>query len=324
MARYIAASSASSHISARCRAATLAALALLVICGRATAGEVVIVRTSDAEPYTQAEAAVRQRLGELHHTCRTVLAKTVSETGIDATIGKCDAVLAIGTPAARWLHQQLPATARLIYCMVADPAEAGLSQGADCWGVTTNVAVADELRLVAEALPRARTLGTLYRSDVAESRDDLKTLRDALPEGWKVEAVAVNDFPSVAAAIDSLTQKNPDLIWTTGDQRLYDTACVRALLLGALRNKIPVWGFSSAFVRAGALIGVAVEPRAQGAQAADIADAVLTDVKQIKQKAQPPRQFQTAVNLIVARQIGVEIPDSLLRRAAFVFRPENK
>ena len=45
-------------------------------------------------------------------------------------------------------------------------------------------------------------------------------------------------------------------------------ACDRSLLARIL--KIPVWGFSTAFVRAGALIGVGVEPRSQGTQAADV------------------------------------------------------
>jgi hypothetical protein len=40
-------------------------------------------------------------------------------------------------------------------------------------------------------------------------------------------------------------------------------------------------------------------------------------------KARPPEEFQIAVNLIVARQLDLDVPDSLSRRATFVYRPER-
>ena len=289
----------------------------------ALAGQVLIVPASDAEPYAQAEAALRERLVQQKQAVRTLLAKEVSAKGIEASVGGADIVVAIGTPAAQWLHKNLPEGVRLGYCMTSNPAEAGLLDGSPAFGVTTDVPVAEQIKLIGEALPRARTIGMLYRSDRPESTAALALLNAALPSGWSVEAVAVNDFASVAAAIESITQKRIDVVWTIGDQRLYDTAAVRALLLSALRNKIPVWGFSPAFVRAGALIGIGVEPRAQGAQAADLTLRLLNDPKAVTDRAEPPRQFQIAVNLIVAEQLGVKLPEPLTRRATFVYRPEK-
>jgi putative tryptophan/tyrosine transport system substrate-binding protein len=288
-----------------------------------SAAEVLVVRASDAEPYTQAETALRDRLTAQHQTVRSLLARDVSEKGIEASIEHADIVVAIGTPAAQWLHKNMPGTVRLVYCMVTNAADAGLLTGHSSLGVTTDVSIAEQIKLITEALPRARTIGMLYRSDTREGVAALQLLSAAIPSGWHVEAVAVNESPSIAAAIESLTQKSIDLIWTTGDQKLYDTAAVRSLLLSALRNKIPVWGFSPAFVRAGALIGVGVEPSAQGIQAADLTVQMLNDPKLLKPAAQPPRQFQIAVNLIVAEQLGVEIPESLTQRATFVYRPEK-
>ena len=40
-------------------------------------------------------------------------------------------------------------------------------------------------------------------------------------------------------------------------------------------------------------------------------------------QAQAPREYEIAVNLIVAQQLGIQIPDSLSSRATYVFRPEN-
>ena len=290
---------------------------------RVAAAHVVIVKASDAEPYTQAEAAIRTRLLEAHHDARSMLLKEVIEKGIGATIGPADLVVGVGTPAARWLHKQLPAATRLVYCMVTNADEASLLTPPDCWGVTTEVPLAEQVALMSQALPRARTAGMLYRSDLADGKRTLEAIKASVPGDWRVEAVAVNEHPSIAAAIDALTQKNVDVIWTTADQKVYDSNAVRALLLAGLRTKTPVWGFSPAFVRAGALIGVGVEPRAQGTQAADVALKVLAGQAGAAEKAQPPREYQIAVNLIVASKIGAEIPQALTSRATYVYRPEN-
>ena len=267
---------------------------------------IVVVRTSDAEPYTQADAAVRDRLTQHQFTVRSLLVKDVSQQGIQA---------AIGTSAARWLHKELPPSTKLVYCMVSNARDAGLLDGRSVGGVTTDVSIAQQFGLITEALPQAHVVGTLYRSDDAAGK--------GLPMGWKVESIAVNDYPSVAAAIDALTQKNVDVIWTTADQKLYDSASVRALLLAALRAKIPVWGFSPAFVRAGALIGVGVEPRSQGTQVADLVMQLIADPTKVSVGSASPDQFQIAVNFIVAQQLGVAIPDSLSSRATYVYRTEK-
>jgi putative ABC transport system substrate-binding protein len=298
-------------------------MALLLAAARARATDVVIVRTSDAEPYVQAEASLREKLEQQKYNVRSLLAREASDKGIGASIGKPDLVIAVGTASAKWLHKQLPANVKLAYCMVSNPADATLTQGHACAGVTTDVPLKDQLKLVAEALPRARSIGLMYRSDTPEGKASLEQLQQALPDGWHVEAVAVNEFPSVAAAIESLMQKPIDIAWTTADQKLYDTACVRSLLLTGVRSKIPVWGYSLAFVRAGALLGVGVEPAAQGRQAADLAITTIKDPSSFKTAAIGPDHFQIGVNLIVAEQIGVEIPEAVSHRATFVYQPEK-
>jgi putative ABC transport system substrate-binding protein len=298
----------------------------LICCAQgAKAADVVIVRTSDAEPYAQAETALRQQLEVSGKTCsiKSLLAREASDKGIEASIGRPDVVVAVGTAAAKWLHKQLPADVKLTYCMVSNPADATLLQGHTCLGITTDVPIGEQLKLVAEALPKARAIGLMYRSDTAEGKNALAELKKNLPQDWRVEALAVNDYPTVGAAIDSLLSKQIDIVWTSADSKLYDTACVRTLLLSAVRARIPVWGYSLGFVRAGALVGVGVEPADQGRQAADLVAGLLKEPGTFKTGAVAPGHFEIAVNKIVADQIGVDLPDSLSRRAAFVYQSEK-
>jgi ABC-type uncharacterized transport system substrate-binding protein len=284
--------------------------------------DIVIVRSSDAAPYKDAETSLHDKLAGRGEPIRSILWKELADGGIAGKIKNSDSVVAIGTPAARWLQAQLPADVRLVYCMVNNPSDAGLLQGRASFGVTTDVAIGDQMKLMAEVLPHAHVLGMLYRSDTKAGKELVKQVGAALPPDWRLEAVAANDAPSIGAAIQTLTEKQVDAIWTTADATLYDAASIRTLLLAGIRRKIPVWGYSTQFVRAGALIGVGVEPRAQGAQAAEMLIKLVDDPTSLKDRAQSPHEFQIALNLIVAQQISVDVPDELCRRAAFVFRPE--
>lgn len=296
---------------------------MLLAASSALAADIVIVRTSDAEPYTQADTALRLAFAQHNYNVKSLLAREASDKGIDSSIGKPDMVVAVGTAAAKWLHKQLAPTVKLTYCMVSNPADALLTQGHPCLGVTTEVPISDQIQLLSQAIPHARSVGLLYRSDTAGGKTSLSDLQHALPDGWHVDAVAVNDYPSVAQAIDALMQKQVDIAWTTADQKLYDTACVRSLLLSAVRNKIPVWGYSLAFVRAGALLGTGVDPADQGRQAASLVIACINDPAAFKTRSIAPERFQIGVNLIVAEQIGIEIPEAVSHRATFIYQPEK-
>ena len=153
-----------------------AVLAIVLLAQRVVRADIVIVRSSDAAPYKEADAALREHLASRGEPMHSVLAKELADGGLAAGVKPSDTVLAIGTPAARWLHAQLPAANRLVYCMVNNPADAGLLQGHPCWGVATDVAIGDQVKLIAEALPRARVVGMLYRSDTNAGKEAVKAL----------------------------------------------------------------------------------------------------------------------------------------------------
>src|SRR5580658_763943 len=186
---------------------TLLGFIVLLAAAMRAGADVVIVRSSDAAPYQQAEAAFVAQLQSPQCKVRSVPVKQLADEGIGSAISTTDTVVAIGTPAATWLHNQLPEGILLVYCMVSNPEEAGLLKGTQCWGVAMEVAESEQFKLISEALPSAKTVGTLYRSDTPAGRQVLQNFKDALPQGWRMEAVAVNDFPNVAAAIDALMDK---------------------------------------------------------------------------------------------------------------------
>jgi ABC-type uncharacterized transport system substrate-binding protein len=289
------------------------------------AGEVVIVTSSKAQPYEQARDASRKRLTDAGMNCTVFRLDELSDQRVkELAARKPAACLAIGSDAASFLHERLDASTLLCFCMVADPEAAGLTKGKPAVGITTEVPLQVQFDLVRQALPKANVMGVLYSSATEKSQAQLAGARRALPVGWRLEAVCVEDHGSVSKAIEVLLQRKVDCVWTWPDATLYNVAGVRALLLSAVRSGTPVYGFSRAFVRSGALLGIGVEPEAQGQQAAEL----------IQEEIQhPPVQAQSVVhaprgniilNLIVAERLSLKLPENVVERAAEVIRPDSR
>ncbi|MDY6912957.1 MAG: ABC transporter substrate binding protein [Planctomycetota bacterium] len=294
--------------------------AVIIPAAKASAARIAIVLSAEAKPYRQVEAELKARLKKLDHTTETFMLADVNRD-LARFAGKTDAFLAVGTKAADWLHRNLRPDKPLTYCMVSDPRAAGLTKGRQTLGVSTSVPVKAQFQTIADALPGTKSLGMLYRSRTTKGTALLKQAKGALPRGWRLEAVDVDKHASVAKAIEALLARDVDIVWTAPDASLYKTATVRSLLLAAVRQKTPIFGFSPAFVRAGALLGVGVSPVDQGEQAATLTDRLLT--KQAGAGQAVPK-FEIAVNLIVAEKLSVSLPETFVKRARYVFKRDRK
>lgn len=294
------------------------AVGILVMLGvfvAASATEVVSVISSDAAPYRAAHEALVQRLGKDGHQVRSVSMEALAANGLPA-LGQPACVVAIGSPAAVWLHGKKPPIP-LVYCLVSNPERAGLLTPPAAFGVTTDIPLTDQLMLLREALPEAKSIGLLFRQGDPDSQRQTDALRALLPVDMILESIAIDQQPSPAAAIDALLARRIDLVWTSPDSTIWNEATVRSLLLTALRRKIPVFGFSTAFVRAGALVGVGLDPANQGAQAAMVVIDHLAGKATTASVVAPT--FDICLNLVVAQKLSLTMPKPLLERAKQVF-----
>lgn len=292
---------------------------VLLVCRNAVSAEIVAVLSSDASPYESAYEALQKKLSSTGHTLRSVQLKDFDEeTARKALTDASTCFVAIGSDAAVALHKRIPANCVLVYCMVADPGQLGLTSGRATSGVDTTVPLKTQLELIAGALPKSRTVGLLYRSDSPESTKLRDAVKNALPAGWALEAVAADKIGSMSKAVDTLFERKIDVVWTAPDSVLYDQAAVRSLLLASLRRKIPVFGYSLAFVKAGALLGVGIEPQAQGRQVAEVLERVRSG--KVSGVAVEAPEFGIAVNLIVAERISITLPEKFVSRAQQVIK----
>lgn len=300
------------------RARGLALLAALCVPLAARAepdGRVLVLLGGESEPYRAAGQACLEALAaEGIRAEIQVMTDADSQTPYPAR----DLYVAVGQHAAKALALELPPSAPLVHCMISQPEAGALPQRTCSTGVTTTVPARDQFRLIERAAPGAKRIGVLHRAGSPTSAALLGEARAQLPRGWTIQAVDMDEYKSAAEAIDALFADRPDAIWTIPDPAVYDGAVVKALLIHALRADKPVFAFSSQLVRAGTLAGVSIDPAEQGRQAAEIARQALASPGTIP-PAQPPR-YHTAVNLIVAEKLNLDLPPALVSEADQVYR----
>jgi len=95
---------------------------------------------------------------------------------------------------------------------------------------------------------------------------------------------------------------------------VFNSYSIQNVLLTAYRQHSPVVGFSAAYIRAGAILGLYSTPAQIGRQTAEMARAVLAGAA--VPPPQSPRYFEIGSNPQVARSLGIalEEPEALRAR----------
>lgn len=273
------------------------------------------VRSTDAAPYQAAEKVIRSHL-------RFDADSTTLESFVKRGTFRSRLHVAIGTRAALWLSQNLPADFPLVYCMVSDAEQLGLDNRPKTVGVGIEIPLAVQVEIIQAAMPEARSIGLLYRTDHARSKEVYETLQRVVPVNWKVIGIPVDQKQGFLAAQDALIASRPDIIWTWADPSIYRTATIRSLLRAAFRSRTPVFGFSTSVVKAGSCLGVGFDLMKHGSQTAEliqrVSDGGAGNDDQTFAPVKP--RFQIIANQIVAEKLRVRFPREFLDSASEVIR----
>ncbi len=290
----------------------LSVCSLLSTRGFAESDEILIVLSSESDPYVVAAKSCELNLRNAGIQTKRVLLSSLSNKD---TKQDWRAVITIGGRASSALARELSDDVPMYYCMTPSPEKIGLTKRTRTSGISTETPFDEQILIISEGSDSLRRIGALYRSGSASSSNTVQRMRDSLPAGWELVAVDLDSVKSASQGIKDLLKKDVDLVWTTADPSVYNSSTIKALLIESIRKRVPVFGFSHSLVRAGATFGIGIDPGEQGAQA-----AVLAIRNAINEHlfAKP----QVAVNVIVADRIRFKIPSSLLRLAEVVFRPE--
>lgn len=287
----------------------------------APARPVIVVMSTDAEPYQQALAGLRRELlaaapgttldvVALHgDTARISLAVEAIRRGAPALI------VTLGTAASEGILGRVDSVP-VVAGMILNPA--ALKGAPNATGVYLEYPVEVELQWLQHILPGGRRLGVIYHSPesgrrVAEAR------RVAAADGNRVtlQAIRIDGPAQLPDALLDLTNR-ADVLWSLVDPVVYNAETARSLLLFTLRNRIALVGQSTAWVRAGALYALDRDYDDIGAQCAGLALRILAGEAPATLRPVAPRKVRYVVNRRTAADLRLTLPPRVWREAAEV------
>lgn len=215
-----------------------------------------------------------------------------------------DLIVAYGAPAALTAVRE----AEGIPVVSVDVFTAEQPQKGMC-GVSSRVPMVTLLRTMLGIRHYSR-VGVLYSPREAGSQRQAEELRKYAPQlGIKLHEAAVNSAGAVDAALASLLDKSEVLLVTESSHacRQFDKIVARA----RTRN-IPIISTMPDAAERGAIVSLEINPLEQGHLAADLAARILEGARTEHLSMLSPRRIDLVINMRLAREMGIEVPFSVL------------
>lgn len=247
--------------------------------------------------------------------CDTIATKLVNDQN--------DLILAIATAAAQAAAGKT-SDIPVILTAVTDPASSGLVEdnaapGGNVTGTSDLTPVKEQIELLKQILPEAKTVGIMYNSSEDNSifqADIAKAECEAA--GLEYQEVTVSELSQIQQVTESLIGK-VDVIYIPTDNMLAEGMATVTQVANA--NKLPCIVGEEGMVINGGLATYGINYYNLGYMAGEQAAAILLDGEDI---AQMPIGYLSAddctlsVNTTTAEELGIEIPSDILDKSAKV------
>ena len=277
------------------------------------AGKVVLLLSDNAEVYRAvANDTIRDILKRCHHTflecSRISFESVVDDVTIRMPVHDADLLIAFGSKAARD-PSVLGFKGQLILSMIPRHNFAG--EALDHREDSTIKIFIDQpykryFELIKTIMPRAVHVGVLL--DPSDSSKRKSMLEAASNTGLELIIREVDSNSQIGEALSEL-RGSIDVLLALPDSRIHNSRTISNILTTSYRNHIPVIGFSSSYVKAGAIAAVYTSLEDISHQVADAAIETLTGTG-IARHAQQADYFSVSINHDVAHSLGIVIPSS--------------
>jgi len=286
---------------------------------------VAVLKSSSITPFEQATAKIVETLA------RDPLQPEILTFDLEGDAAKGPAVLArihasgasllisVGSLATSVALDD-PAPLPTIFSMVLYPAQSGFlsRKGLSVTGASLDVPPEVPFAYLRRLVPSLRRIGVLYNP--AETGTVIEEARTAArDQGLELVAEPVEEPASAIAALDRIATR-VDAVWSVADSHVFGPSTGSALILGALRHRIPLFGLSPSQVRAGAIAAVTCDSEDVGRQTAELAARALHGSKLSALTLTRPGRTGLVLNVRVAKNLGIEVPHDLEAEATEVMR----
>ncbi|MFF2389769.1 ABC transporter substrate-binding protein [Agromyces sp. NPDC058104] len=228
-----------------------------------------------------------------------------------------DLVLAIATPTAQAAAQSI-ADIPVLFTAVTEPAEAGLvdsweKPGGNVTGTSDLNPVEQQLELVTQVVPDAKTVGIVYSSGEVNSEVQVELAKEAAEKlGLEIKEATVTNSSEVAQATESLGAV--DAIYIPTDNRV--TEGLEAVVQIAEQKQIPLFGAEGGQVERGAIATYGIDYTELGYQTGKMAIEILENgADPAEMPVETLDELSLIVNPAAAERQGVTLPEDLVADA---------
>lgn len=237
---------------------------------------------------------------------------------------KVDLICGIATPMAQSAYgvgkkNDIP----VIYTAVTDPIAAELANTdgtpvGEVTGTSDKLPVTEQLAMIREILPDAKTIGIMYTTSEVNSLSAIEEYKIAAPEyGFEIVETGISTTADVPLAADSLLSK-VDCVTNLTDNTV--VASLPVILDKANKLNVPVFGSEIEQVKIGCLAAMGLDYIDLGKQTGKMAAAVLKGEKKASEMGfEVIEEAAFYGNEKVAENLGITFPEDLTSSAKELF-----
>lgn len=263
------------------------------------------------------EAGIDVEFDEQNANGEQATALTIAQTFAGADL---DLALAVATPAAQALAQNIQ-DKPVLFTAVTDAVSAELVEsneapGGNLTGTSDMAPVAEQIGLLKELVPDAKTVGIVYSSGEVNSQVQVDEFTEiAGGEGLEVKTQTVSSANEIQQAVEALG--DVDAIYVPTDNMV--VAGIASLVGVAEQKQIPVIAAESGTVEGGAVATLGIDYFELGKQTGEMAIEILENGGDpATMPVQTASEFTYVVNEAAAEAQGVTIPAEILSEAETV------
>ena len=235
-----------------------------------------------------------------------------------------DMILAISTPIAQ-ASAQVTNEIPIIIGAITDPvaanvAESWESSGNNVTGMSDAAPNEAQLRLIPRFLPQANRVGTIYNAGEANSVVQVELTKEVCQDlGLELVEVTASNSNEVLMAAQSLVGRI-DVFYIVTDN--VAVSAISSIVKVSLDEKIPIILADPTNVPDGALSSFGIDYFTLGQKSAEKAVQVLEGKAPSEipiGKLDQPEQLKFVINIDIAQQLGLEIPQELIEEANTIY-----
>lgn len=235
-----------------------------------------------------------------------------------------DMICAIATPSAQTAYNAaMDAQIPVIYTAVTDTASAQLTDEegrpvGEVTGTSDQLPIKEQLEMIREMLPEAKTIGIMYTTSEANSISAIATYEElAEAYGFTIKKAGITATADIPLAADSLLGQ-VDCLTNLTDNTVVNS--LATILEKANEADIPVFGSEIEQVKMGCLAAEGLDYVELGRQTGRMAAQVLKGEKKASELDRELIEGSSLyINTKAAGALGIEIPQELSEEAAEVF-----